>query len=127
MFSGIVTSLAKVESIEEKEHGLCLKLSNANRFCQKLEIGASIAIEGVCLTVTDFKPFTEEVYHLVFDIIHETLQKTTLASLKQGDWVHFERSLCFGSEIGGHILSGHIENKVRIERVEVSGGSYCVF
>ena len=68
-----------------------------------LNIGASVSINGVCLTVVAI-----ESDIIQFDIINETLERTNLGDLVVGDMVNIERSLKFGDEVGGHILSGHI-------------------
>ena len=68
-----------------------------------LQIGASISIDGVCLTATEF---SDDI--VSFDVIPETLEKTTLGQLEQGHQVNVERSLRYGDEVGGHLLSGHI-------------------
>ena len=68
-----------------------------------MQIGASVAINGVCLTVVSINEEQVE-----FDIINETLNRTNLGDLSAGSLVNIERSLKFGDEIGGHILSGHI-------------------
>jgi riboflavin synthase len=83
-----------------------------------LKIGASVSIDGVCLTVTSIE------HDLVsFDVIQETVTRTTLGALQIGDSVNIERSLKFGDEIGGHLLSGHIMATGLIsERTELGGG-----
>jgi riboflavin synthase len=77
-----------------------------------LEIGASVSIDGVCLTATS----VDEA--VTFDIIPETLERTTLGSLSPGSSVNVERALKFGDELGGHLLSGHIMGTAEILTVE---------
>ena len=87
------------------------------RFKEGLEIGASVSLDGVCLTVVSID---ENIVH--FDIIKETLNRTTLGNIKSGDNVNVERSLKVGDELGGHILSGHVLTTAKIlERVENEG------
>ena len=86
-------------------------------FLQQLNRGASIAINGACLTATDFDASAGWVR---FDVIGETLAKTNLGRLSCGDSVNFERSLSFGSEIGGHIVSGHIQTTATITQLDKS-------
>ena len=101
MFTGIVQGTAKIVDIENKEsiNTIVIDLPNV----ESLEIGASVSIDGVCLTVTEINNST-----VSFDVIQETLSRTTLGHLEAGSMVNFERSLKFGDEIGGHLLSGHI-------------------
>lgn len=75
-------------------------------------MGASVAVDGVCLTVVAI-----EQRCVAFDVIEETLRRTTLGSLRPGDEVNIERSLKFGDEVGGHLLSGHVMGTARIEEV----------
>ncbi|MBT60056.1 MAG: riboflavin synthase [Euryarchaeota archaeon] len=101
MFTGIVQGTGQVLSIEQKQSvsSLSIRLPNT----AGLQIGASVAVNGVCLTATLVEQSTA-----VFDVIPETLERTTLGDLEINDKVNIERSLKFGDEIGGHLLSGHI-------------------
>ena len=101
MFTGIVQGTAKVVEIDNKEsiNTIFIDLPNV----QFLEIGASVSIDGVCLTVTQINNSI-----VSFDVIQETLSRTTLGDLEVDSIVNYERSLKFGDEIGGHLLSGHI-------------------
>ena len=81
-----------------------------------LQIGASISIDGVCLTAT---AFADEI--VSFDVIPETLEKTTLGQLEQGHRVNVERSLRYGDEVGGHLLSGHIIGRGLVSKSERVG------
>lgn len=103
MFTGIVQELGTVASKEETDSGIYLNVSVKDVFLENLEIGASIAVNGVCLTVVEFgSDFVS------FDIIPETLRVTNLGDICPGSEVNMERSLKFGDEVGGHILSGHV-------------------
>ena len=101
MFTGIVQGVGKV--ITKTSHNtvtsMTIKLPNINN----LAIGASVSIYGVCLTVVSID---SNIVH--FDIIDETLERTNLGDISVGDYVNIERSLKFGDEVGGHVLSGHI-------------------
>ena len=101
MFTGIVQGTAKVVDIEQKESIRTILIDLPN--VELLEIGASVSIDGVCLTATEINDGI-----VSFDIIQETLSRSTLGDLEVGGVVNFERSLKFGDEIGGHLLSGHI-------------------
>ncbi len=116
MFTGIVSGVAPVTSIENKG-SLWSIFIDLEGFDEGLEIGASVSIEGVCLTVVSI-----EGTEIGFDIIEETLERTTLSDLGIGDNVNVERSLRVGDELGGHVLSGHILTTARIiDRVEKDG------
>ena len=101
MFTGIVRGLGTLKSIEEGDgmRTFCIKCPDT----QDLVIGASVAIDGVCLTATSIKGEL-----VTFDIIPETLERTTLGERVVDDVVNIERSLRYGDEVGGHLLSGHI-------------------
>ena len=109
MFTGIVQGLAKVSQLDRKANFLSLTIAFPELALEGVETGASIAINGVCLTVTSFDERTAR-----FDVIDETLEKTTLGGLAVDTSVNFERAARFGSEIGGHLLSGHISDTVEI-------------
>ncbi|MAP59272.1 MAG: riboflavin synthase [Euryarchaeota archaeon] len=101
MFTGIVQGTAKIVDIEQKESIRTIFIDLPN--VELLEIGASVSIDGVCLTATEINDGI-----VSFDIIQETLSRSTLGDLEIGGVVNFERSLKFGDEIGGHLLSGHV-------------------
>lgn len=109
MFTGIVQGLATVSQLDRKAQFLTLTIAFPEGALEGVETGASIAINGVCLTVTGFDSQIAR-----FDVIDETLEKTTLGRLVVSDSVNFERAARFGSEIGGHLLSGHISDTVNI-------------
>ncbi len=120
MFTGIVQTKAKVIEVIDKEQFRTLTLQVEPQFLQNLQRGASIAINGTCLTATEF---TIEQGIVQFDVIAETLKLTNLGLLRIGSEVNFERSLKFGDEIGGHIVSGHIQGMaelIAIERTETN-------
>ena len=115
MFTGIVQTKATVIAFEGDHSFRKITLSVASEYLEKLNIGASIAINGVCLTVTQFEAHVNDVVGQVqFDVIDETLLKTNLSELQVGYKVNFERSMTFGTELGGHIVSGHIHAKGKI-------------
>lgn len=121
MFTGIVQTKAVVTEIRDEVALRRLTLQVGAEFLRELSRGASIAINGVCLTATEFNPAAGWVS---FDVIAETLSKTNLGQLSVGDAVNFERSLTFGSELGGHIVSGHIQTTATISAV-VKDGNDC--
>ncbi len=109
MFTGIVMAKAPITEIQTKPGLNTLVVSLPARLSQGIAIGASIALNGTCLTV--IKQQDNNVY---FDVMEETLRVTNLAQLKVGDWVNVERAATFGAEIGGHLLSGHIHSQVTL-------------
>lgn len=101
MFTGIVQGTGEIISTSSQNTVTSFNIRLPN--VTNLNIGASVSINGVCLTVVAI-----ESDIIQFDIINETLERTNLGDLIVGDFVNIERSLKFGDEVGGHILSGHI-------------------
>ena len=121
MFTGIVAGTARVLAIEE-EGGVRKINIDLGGFSEGLEIGASVAIDGVCMTVVHINE-----NEAMFEAIDETLERTTLGQIEEGSYVNIERSLKFGDELGGHMISGHIMAKARItERVERGGNLHIL-
>lgn len=120
MFTGIVQTKAHVVSSKVENEVLRLVLSVNKQYLAHLDIGASIAINGCCLTVVQFETSQQDVVGQVyFDVIDETLALTNLGQLSQGDEVNFERSVTVGTELGGHIVSGHIHcQSTVLERID---------
>lgn len=108
MFTGIVQTQAVVVDATNQGGVLRLALKVDQQYAENLNIGASIAINGCCLTVVKFASTTEGDCVINFDVIDETLKLTNLGMLVVNDRVNFERSVTFGTELGGHIVSGHI-------------------
>jgi len=113
MFTGIVRGLLPVKSIERKPYMIRLGFHFPPELLQGLQQGASVAIDGVCLTAAQISGSM-----IWFDVIQETLERTTLGTLLPGQPVNVERSAKFGDEIGGHILSGHIFGTARIDKID---------
>lgn len=101
MFTGIVQGLGVIQSIEEGDGIITFSVVCPDT--QDLIIGASVAIDGVCLTATSINGDL-----VTFDVIPETMERTTLGERIVDDNVNIERSLRYGDEVGGHLLSGHI-------------------
>ena len=114
MFTGIVQGKGEIVSIERGNEITTLQIRVPST--EGLQIGASISIDGVCLTATEF---SDNI--VSFDVIPETLDKTTLGQLEQGHSVNVERSLRYGDEIGGHLLSGHIIGRGLISKADGVG------
>ena len=105
MFTGIVQGVARVEAIEAREGLHTLRLRLPSGFDGELAIGASVACDGVCLTVTE-RPAPDTA---LFDVMAQTLKLTTLGALQQGSGLNVERAAKEGAEVGGHPLSGHVD------------------
>ena len=118
MFTGIIQELGTILSLEDKESGLGIRVSTTKSFLEGLKKGASIAVNGCCLTVTRFSGS-----EVSFDIIRQTLRVTNLTNLVLQEKVNLERSLKFGDEVGGHILSGHISCTAIAELIKSGGES----
>lgn len=101
MFTGIVQGVGEIVAKTTVNTVTSMTISLPN--VENLAIGASVSINGVCLTVVSI-----DSNNVQFDIIDETIDRTNLGDVSVGDTVNIERSLKFGDEIGGHILSGHI-------------------
>ncbi|MDO6426868.1 riboflavin synthase subunit alpha [Thalassotalea sp. 1_MG-2023] len=117
MFTGIVQSQAEIISADVN-HGLMRLVIKGNlALINHLQLGASIAVNGCCLTVVEFSQQQHNsVIH--FDVIEETLKLTNLGCLSIADNVNVERSLKVGDELGGHIVSGHIHTTASLTHIE---------
>ncbi len=115
MFTGIVTDIGKINSVSELPKGKCFRLNTAYD-TSTIDIGASIAHAGVCLTVVEKGEGWFDV-----EAWEEALRLTTLGSLKVGDPINLERSLKIGDELGGHLVSGHVDGVAEIVAVEEEG------
>jgi riboflavin synthase len=108
MFSGIVSALGEVLDVEEKSEGLRRLHIACDYDPASIAIGASIACSGICLTVvergtTNARPF------FAVDTAAETLRLTTAGAWRRGTRINLERSLRLGDELGGHLVSGHVD------------------
>lgn len=112
MFTGIVKGIFPVSNLEQRDGFATLSVALPENLLTGLETGASIAINGTCLTVTGFSD--KEVH---FDAMQETLRVTNLGQLQEGSRVNVERAAKFGDEIGGHLLSGHIHDTVVVDDI----------
>ena len=121
MFTGIVEGTAEVTFIDRHNEWLRFAIRGNEYLMQDIAIGASISIDGVCLTVS-----TVENSQIFFDVIAESLARTTLGSLQIGTVLNTERSMKAGSEIGGHIMSGHIDGTIEVTALEASEGNHVL-
>jgi riboflavin synthase len=113
MFTGIVQGVATVQTTQSIGRNKRLEVIFPAGVMLGQQLGASVAINGVCLTVA-------EIAHdlLTFDVIDTTLALTNIGLLQVGDLVNFERAAKMGDEVGGHIMSGHIMTSVKVSRIE---------
>jgi len=110
MFTGIIQGVARVAAITDRPGLRSFELALPEAFDDGLEIGASVACDGVCLTVTS-RPAAGRA---CFDVMQQSLALTTLGSLALGDGLNVERAARDGAEIGGHPLSGHVDCLARL-------------
>ena len=116
MFTGLVQTLATVESVKSDGHGGTRLVLHAPAVAAKAEVGESISINGVCLTVVGTEANT-----IAYDCGPETLDRTNLGRLGNGSRVNLERALRVGDPLGGHYVTGHIDAVGVVEAVESSG------
>lgn len=121
MYTGIVQGVAPVIALERKQGLTSLTIQLTDSLTQALQQGASVAIDGVCLSVVK-----QQGQAIAFDAMLETLNKTTLGTLEVGAYVNVERSARQGDEVGGHILSGHVEGTAQIIAIDKSEHNHIV-
>jgi riboflavin synthase len=114
MFTGIVQGVATLASTVELQglRRLTLSFPDAS-FTHDLAIGASVAVDGVCLTVTQVL----DERHAAFDVMQQSLQLTTLGARVAGDRVNVERAAKANAEVGGHPLSGHVDFRAQVQAI----------
>jgi len=113
MFTGIVQGVADVKQLTDRSGLRSFRLAFAPRFAAGLAVGASVAVDGVCLTVTALQG--EEAAD--FDVMQQSLALTALGALTVGSRVNVERAAKDGAEVGGHALSGHVDFTARLADV----------
>ena len=118
MFSGIVQTVGKIESIKDKNHIKTIRIETHGDYLEDIAIGQSVSVDGVCLSLV--KKNNE---YCEFEAVEETINRTTLGSYKRGTKVNLEKSLKFGDTVGGHFVSGHIHTRGKIVEVELVGES----
>lgn len=118
MFTGIVRGIGEVVAVKRQPDLVRYTIRFPDRLVRGLEIGASVAVDGVCQTIAGIAGAD-----VAFDAIAETLARTTLRLLEVGHRVNLERSARLGDEVGGHVVAGHVFGTVRIESVTGTGGT----
>ncbi len=124
MFSGIVEGIGKVESLRASGGGLRRLTIKTDLEVGKLPVGASIAINGACLTIVARRSGRPSTFQA--DVGPETLACTTLGTLTAGGRVHLEPALRLGDPMGGHMMSGHVDGTGRVESAAKQGGAFAL-
>ncbi len=112
MFTGIIEEMGKISSIKKGSHSAVLSIT-ANKILADIHIGDSIAVNGICLTVTSFNK-----QGFSADVMHETINRTSLSNLGVGCFVNLERAMPVSGRFGGHIVSGHIDGTGEITYIQ---------
>lgn len=112
MFTGIVEEIGKIKAIKKGKNSARLVI-NAKKVLEDVKLGDSIAVNGVCLTVTEFSNSAFGV-----DVMHESLKKSSLSTLKNDSSVNLERAMLLNGRFGGHIVSGHIDGTGKIINIK---------
>lgn len=120
MFTGIVTAIGEVTAVERRD-GLVRLAIESSYDPAGVEIGASIAHDGCCLTVVEAQSRAGGGMRHVVEVAPESLALTTMGALKAGDRVNLERSLRIGDELGGHIVQGHVDGLGEVVSVRQDG------
>jgi len=120
VFTGIIQSIATIDTISDNQGVRTFEIEFQTGFCKNLEIGASVSVDGVCLTVTTLLTPTRAS----FDVMLQSLLVTTLSEYKAGEQVNVERAAKDGAEIGGHPLSGHIDFHAPVADIELMQDNY---
>jgi len=117
MFTGIITDIGRVRSVEQRGD---TRFVIATAYAMDaVAIGASIACGGACLTVVE-----KTADSFAVDVSAETLSKTSLGTWREGSAINLERSLTLGSELGGHLVTGHVDGLATLTSVEKEGDSH---
>jgi len=120
MFTGLIEEVGKIVSSKPNSYGLFLEVYS-EKLIASSKLGDSIAMNGVCLTITKLSDHT-----ISFDAVTETIKKTTLGELKPGEKVNLEPSLVLGQKLGGHLVQGHVNHTGIISSIKNNGGNYLL-
>ena len=117
MFTGIIEEIGILKKIKKDKRNLLLDIGAS--FLKELKINQSISHNGICLTIINI----EKTYYTVC-VVYETIIKTNILRLKEGDLINLERCLKMGDRIDGHIVQGHIDDNIECVKVEDGDGSW---
>ena len=121
MFTGIITDIGRVEAVAQRSD---TQFTIASTYeASGIALGASICCSGCCLTVTSVKAVPPEGSHFTVDVSSESLSRTTLGDWRAGTRINLERALRAGDELGGHIVSGHVDGTAHIVSIDDVGDS----
>jgi riboflavin synthase len=115
MFTGIVRELGTVELVDEVDHGIRVRV-RAPESAGAAQVGDSLSVGGVCLTAVDVDDGA-----IAFDVVQETLRRSTLGKLEEGVTVNIEPALRAGDSVGGHFVQGHVDGVGRVRAVTAEG------
>ena len=112
MFTGIVEEVGTLQAVQKGAHSAALTI-RAEKILSDIHIGDSIAVNGICLTAT---AFTKNSF--TADVMHETLNRTSLSALRPGSHVNLERAMAANGRFGGHIVAGHVDGVGKISDIQ---------
>ena len=121
VFTGIVEGTGIISKIAKKENLSTITVQTPFNFNEGIQVGASVCVDGVCLTVTQINQDSLE-----FDLIIETLKVTTFGGIEEEYIVNLERSMKLGDEFGGHIISGHVFDTATITKISEPENNYIL-
>lgn len=121
MFTGIIEEVGVIKSIRMGAQSAVITIE-AEKVLEDIHLGDSIALNGVCLTVTSFDSHSYSV-----DIMHESLKRTNLGSLKSGSRVNLERAMAADGRFGGHIVAGHVDGTGKITSMEKDDNAVWIY
>jgi riboflavin synthase len=116
MFSGIVQRTGRIEALDWTDRCGRIAIRPEKDWPTPVEVGESVAVQGICLTVTE-----STGDRLYFDVLRETFERTNLGSKRVSDRLNLERSLRWGDTMGGHIVVGHVDGRGRVRRIDPVG------
>ena len=119
MFTGIIQSVGHLQSSEKVGNDLKVIINTGTLDMSDVQLGDSIAVDGICLTVTAF-----DDTHMQADVSIETMNKTTVAHWQPDCRLNLEKSLSLGDRLGGHLVSGHVDAVTECLKKQVSGRSW---
>ncbi len=115
MFTGLIEEVGKLKNIQSKVGGLEITVE-AEKVLEDSKVGDSIAINGICLTITEIGE-----NQFKFDVSQETINRSNIKYLKIGDYLNLERALRLSDRLGGHIVQGHVDTTGRIHSIIQKG------
>ena len=117
MFTGLIEDVGTIVQLSPIPDGLSIGI-DSKIITEELKLGDSVAVNGVCLTVTKYQST-----QFTLEAVQETLQKSTLQNLKTGSRINLERAIRFGDRMGGHFVQGHVDGKGVIQQIKPIGSA----